>query len=128
MTYRKLTNDEILEIANRIKHADRIDFDDIRDGVKKLFGETAHKATLRFESEYNDEGYDLRPNEIKVWDAAGKRLRRPAAEDDYDEQLYDFFGEIELGECGDDDSLGDVVVFINETAGLDLPNLYIQEA
>ncbi len=128
MTYRKLTYDEVLEIANRIKHADSLDFDAIRDGVKELFGPTAHKAVLSFESEYNDETYDLRPNDIKVWDAAGKRLRRPAAEDDYDEQLSDFFSEIELGECGDDDSLGDVTVFINETEGLDLPNLYIQES
>ncbi len=133
MTYRKLTNDEVLNLAQRIKHADDIDLDYIRASVKELFGESAHKAVLYWGSEYDDENYSHRPNDIKVWNAAGKRLHRPAVQcedtDDCDEALYEFFRDLDFGCFQDaDDDLGEMTILINETKGLDLPDLYVQES
>ncbi len=129
MIYRKLTKDEVLNLAQRIKHADDIDLDYIRASVKELFGDTAHKAVLYWGSEYDDENYSHRPNDIKVWNAAGKRLHRPAAEEDYDEALYEFFRDLDFG-CFQDaaDDLGEMTILVNETKGLDLPDLYVQES
>lgn len=127
-SYRKLSSNEVLEIANRLKHADDINFAAIRAGVKELFGEAAHKTLLIWGSEYDDETYSHRPSDIKVWDAAGKRLRRPAAEDDYDEPLSDFFRELDFGSFIDDcESLGEMTILLNETGDLAIPDLYIKD-
>lgn len=127
MTYRRLTKDEILQLTTRIRYEDRLDMGAIRAGILDLFGPTAHKALLQWGSEYNDETNDLRITEIAVWDAAGKRLKREVAEDDYDEELSDFFTEVEAGECGDNDSIEDMVVYVKDTGGLDLPDLWAKE-
>ncbi len=129
MTYRKLTKDEILEISNRIRYEDQIDFGFIRNSIKDLFGPTAHKIVLSWGSYYNDETNSHRPDGVTVWDAVGNELTRPPAEDDDDEELYEFFRDLDFGDFNDDiDTLGDTVIFINGTKGLDLPDLYIQES
>lgn len=127
--YRKLTNDEVLELANRIKFEDRLDLDMIRKGVVELFGPTSHKAMIGgWNAEYNDENYDLRPSEIKVWDSAGKRVKRlKTVVNDWDDELTDFFCDIEIPDTREDESMSDVTVFINETVGLELPALFIKE-
>lgn len=127
MIYRKLTQDEVLELASRIRFQDRVDLPAIRAGIAELFP-GAHKALLSWSSEYNDEGYDLRPNEIQVWDKAGQLLVRPDAKTDYNDSLYQFFNEVEIADCGQNDSMGDMTVFIKETKGLDLPDLFVKES
>ncbi len=124
MNYRKLTQEEIIQISAHIRYSDRMDIDAIRQGVIRLFGDKAHKARLQWGSEYDDENNHLRITEIAVWDAAGKRLKR---EDDWDEELSDFFTEVEAGECGDSDSIEDMVVYVKDKGGLDLPDLWVKE-
>ncbi len=127
--YRKLTKDEILDISAQLQFEDRIDLNEVREGVTRLFGPTAHKAVLGFENEYNDETQDLRPTDIKVWDANGKRIKRPKAEDDWDEELYDFYREIQISDCGQNDELPDLTIFMDDTnKRLKLTDLYVQEA
>ena len=127
-TYRRLTKDEVLSLATRIRYEDDLDFAAIRKGIKALFGPTAHKATLSFDSEYNDEGYDLRPNDIKVWDAQGELLVRPQDEDGYDEELSEFFSDIEVSDVSESDSMDDITLFVIETKPLKLPDLYVEVA
>ncbi len=127
-TYRKLTSEEVLELASRIRYADELDLDVARAGIRDLFGPTAHKATFHFGTEYDDENHYHRASEVTVWDKAGRPLTRPVDEDDYDEQLSDFFRELSFGETVESDpGLGEITVFVNDTKGLDLPALYIQE-
>ncbi len=126
--FRRLTKDEILDIANRIRFEDQLDLDVIREGVTQLFGERAHKATLVFDSHYNDEGYSARPSEIKVWDANGRRLKgvaQPEGETPFEDALYDLFSDVEISDTGEDCSMGDVTVFIKAVGGLELEDLYV---
>ncbi len=124
--FRRLTEDEILELASRIRYQDRVDLTSIREGITQLFP-GAYKATLIWEGVYNDETTDLRPTDITVWDAKGNEIKRDIPEDDWDEELDDFAREVEIGEAGENDSMGEMTLFMADTKGLDLPALYIRE-
>ena len=122
MNYRKLTNEEVLELASKIKYSDKLDFDGIKELVKKFYP-NPHKIVASFDSQYNDEGYNLCLEDISVYDINGNLVELP---DDYDEDKYwDAKYDLKIRDCGENESVGDIVLFMNES-GLQLPDLYVQ--
>lgn len=71
--FRKLTNEEIVQYADRV--INQRSWSLVREYVQKWYGESAHQIVIKTHNEYNDQDYDWEIYNITVSDINGNELR-----------------------------------------------------
>jgi hypothetical protein len=135
--YKPLTGDKLKEVYNLLKAK----FDNGQSPkallpwielVKQYYPNTAVQALLRFNSEYNDSGYDYSPGFLIVYDIKGKELIPIEGKSKEARiklmnlgvpNLPGFNGEY----VGDDDPTPEFILNLNSEATMDIPILYVRE-
>lgn len=110
---KKLTIEEIKSVVNLIKFIEEVDLDEVVAGIKELFGDEAYRAVLEFNSEYNDESYDMRCSEITVYTKSGEKLKGNYENYDWEAQLCDLRYDLGSGECGSETDGHTVELFLD---------------
>lgn len=126
-SFRKLTKDEIVAISNRLKYEDQLDLPAIREAIKQLFGPAAHRVVLDYQCEYNDEGYDLQPTTIKVYNSNDKKIKPLDPQQWEDNDEWEFRSDFEIPDVGSSQEMGEITVFINEAKTLEVADLFVAE-
>lgn len=72
MALRRLTTEEIKQLATRVTQADR--YEAIEKYTYDYYGSRAHLVRVKIDSYYNDEYYKYNIESIRVYDKAGERL------------------------------------------------------
>lgn len=133
--YRKVTFQEIQEIAESIKYWDKVPVEQICEDLPKFFDGDVHFLTLFFEDEYNDSSYDLRVNSVEALDQDRRPLNKKFGDRDWNNPLYDDYSDaihnIELDrESYDGDRSFVIQVDIKNKRLINnknMPDLYIKE-
>ncbi len=128
MSYRKLKAEEVKELLGRFGasiNKSKSDLAEIREYIKNYYPSTATTVLVQYNSEYNDEGYDVSVQYVAVYDREQQELLplKDKAREARDKWAEVFFTESNDG-CGFRDPVEDKVYLLNEAG---LPELYIKE-
>jgi hypothetical protein len=113
MGYRKLSTEELRSFG--INTSDK--YKQIIDHVKKYYPNTANRALLLLDSEYDDEYYNNKVKTILVFDKEGNELV-PTKGKSLEARNIPYIGDLEQT----NQYLEDIVVY------LDVPELYVKDA